>query len=65
MTDTTENQTDHAAIDDSITLRQEVSGFGAIIRTQPFWVFVALIAATAPTLVISCHRSGILFIRRS
>jgi ribose transport system permease protein len=35
---------DHAAIDDSITSRQEVSGFGAIIRTQPFWVFVALIA---------------------
>jgi ribose transport system permease protein len=36
------SDTDHAAIDDSITLRTEVSGFGAIMRTQPFWVFVAL-----------------------
>ena len=35
---------DHAAIDDEITSRQEVSGIGAIIRTQPFWVFLALIA---------------------
>lgn len=52
MTDTNENQTDHAAIDESITLRQEVSGFGAIIRTQPFWVFLALIAlATVMTFV--------------
>ena len=38
------SEMDHAAIDESITLRQEVSGFGAIIRTQPFWVFLALIA---------------------
>ena len=36
--------TDHAAIDESITSRQEVSGFGAIIRTQPFWVFLAILA---------------------
>ncbi|MGI9401195.1 MAG: ABC transporter permease [Rhizobiaceae bacterium] len=35
---------DHAAIDDSITLRQEVSGFGAVMRTQPFWVFMAILA---------------------
>jgi len=43
---------DHAAIDDSITSRQEVSWFGAILRTQPFWVFVALIAlATVMTFV--------------
>ncbi|SNS50085.1 ABC transporter permease [Antarctobacter heliothermus] len=35
---------DHAAIDESITLRQEVSGIGAILRTQPFWVFVAIFA---------------------
>lgn len=34
----------HAEIDESITLRQEVSGFGAILRTQPFWVFVAILA---------------------
>ncbi|MEG9862537.1 MAG: ABC transporter permease [Parvularculales bacterium] len=36
-------QKDHAVIDDSITLRREVSGFAAILRTQPFWVFVALL----------------------
>ena len=35
---------DHAAIDESITLRQEVSGLGALLRTQPFWVFVAILA---------------------
>ncbi len=35
---------DHAAIDDSITSRREVSAFGAVIRTQPFWVFLALVA---------------------
>lgn len=35
--------TDHAAIDESIALRQEVSGLGAIIRTQPFWVFMAIV----------------------
>ena len=35
---------DHAAIDDEITSRQEVRGFGAMIRTQPFWVFLAIIA---------------------
>ena len=38
---------DHAAIDESITLRREVSGFGALMRTQPFWVFLALIALAA------------------
>ncbi|MEP2030265.1 MAG: ABC transporter permease [Paracoccaceae bacterium] len=43
MSNTTDNQEDHAAIDDSITSRQEVSGFAAILRTQPFWVFLALI----------------------
>ncbi|SPH24720.1 Ribose import permease protein RbsC [Defluviimonas aquaemixtae] len=35
---------DHAAIDESITSRQEVSGIGAMLRTQPFWVFMAMIA---------------------
>ena len=47
MTDVTQTQTgdrDHAAIDESVTLRQEVSGFGAILRAQPFWVFVAILA---------------------
>ncbi|MCY4308403.1 MAG: ABC transporter permease [Rhodobacteraceae bacterium] len=44
MNSTLEKQKDHAAIDESIILRQEVSGFAAIIRTQPFWVFLALVA---------------------
>ena len=44
MTDSTRDQEDHAAIDESITSRQEVSGFAAILRTQPFWVFLALAA---------------------
>ena len=53
MTDTTENQTDHAAIDESITSRQEVSGLGAIIRAQPFWVFLALVALAAVMTFVS------------
>ena len=44
MSNDAANTTDHAAIDDSITSRQEVSGIGAIIRTQPFWVFLAILA---------------------
>lgn len=44
MTDTQKNQKDHAAIDESVTLQQEVSSLGAIVRTQPFWVFLALMA---------------------
>jgi ribose transport system permease protein len=43
MNKKTKIKKDHAAIDDSITLRQEVSGFAAIVRTQPFWVFIALL----------------------
>ena len=35
---------DHAEIDESITSRQEVTGIGAVIRTQPFWVFLAIVA---------------------
>jgi ribose transport system permease protein len=34
----------HAKIDESIALRQEMSGFQAAIRTQPFWVFIAILA---------------------
>ncbi|MCY4007459.1 MAG: ABC transporter permease [Rhodobacteraceae bacterium] len=44
MTNSSPYQEDHAAIDESITSRQEVSGFAAIVRTQPFWVFLALVA---------------------
>ncbi|MBF2760703.1 MAG: ABC transporter permease [Ectothiorhodospiraceae bacterium AqS1] len=34
----------HAEIDESIALRQEVSGFGSLLRAQPFWVFLAILA---------------------
>lgn len=47
MTDTSQSSqsaSDHAAIDDSITDRREVSGLGAILRTQPFWVLMAILA---------------------
>ena len=40
MTDTSNT---HAEIDESITETQEMTGFQAAIRTQPFWVFVAII----------------------
>ena len=46
MTDATQSSQsgrDHAAIDESITERREVSGFGAILRAQPFWVFMAIL----------------------
>lgn len=42
MSDT--NQKSHAEIDESITSRQEMSGLQSMIRTQPFWVFIALLA---------------------
>lgn len=44
MSDQAQQQASHAEIDESITSRQEVTGIGAIIRTQPFWVFMAIIA---------------------
>jgi len=40
---TAADSVDHAAIDASITSRTEVSGFGAMLRTQPFWVFLAIL----------------------
>lgn len=42
MTDSTQTPS-HAEIDESITHRQEVSGFAAVLRTQPFWVFMAIL----------------------
>lgn len=42
MSDTVQDKA-HAQIDESITSRQEVTGFGAVIRTQPFWVFIAIL----------------------
>ncbi len=41
MTDQT--QQTHAEIDESVTQRQEMSALQAIMRTQPFWVFVAIL----------------------
>ncbi|WP_299621273.1 ABC transporter permease [Pelagibius sp.] len=42
MTDTT--KAGHAKIDESVTEHREMTGFQAAIRTQPFWVFVAILA---------------------
>ena len=42
MTDTT--KAGHAKIDESVTGHREMTGFQAAIRTQPFWVFVAILA---------------------
>ncbi len=44
MNDAPKNPRDHAAIDASITERREVSGIGAILRAQPFWVLMAILA---------------------
>lgn len=44
MTEQSHDKSSHAEIDESITLRQEVTGLGAIIRLQPFWVFMAIVA---------------------
>lgn len=41
MSETTRS---HAEIDASVTSRTQMSGFQSMIRTQPFWVFVAIIA---------------------
>lgn len=38
------DEVDHAAIDDSITTRQEMNWLQSILRTQPFWVLLAIIA---------------------
>ena len=38
------SQKSHAEIDASITQHAEMTPFQAILRTQPFWVFVAIIA---------------------
>lgn len=34
----------HAEIDEGVIRRREMSSFEGIIRTQPFWVFIAIIA---------------------
>jgi len=42
MTETT--KATHAKIDESVTDRREMTGFQAALRTQPFWVFIAILA---------------------
>ncbi len=42
MTETTTSR-DHAAIDESITLKRESTPFAAVFRTQPFWVLIAIL----------------------
>jgi ribose transport system permease protein len=51
--DDTARDTDHAAIDASITGRQEMSGVAAMLRTQPFWVFVAILTIGAVMTFVS------------
>ena len=34
---------DHAAINENITSARELSGWQATVRTQPFWVFIAIL----------------------
>lgn len=34
----------HAKIDESVTDRREMTGFQAALRTQPFWVLIAILA---------------------
>ena len=46
-------ESSHAEIDDTITSRQEVTGIGAMIRTQPFWVFMAIVAIGIVMSIIS------------
>ncbi|MGI9522171.1 MAG: ABC transporter permease [Hyphomicrobiaceae bacterium] len=42
MTNTTDH--DHAEIGEDITERREMTGLQEVFRTQPFWVFVAILA---------------------
>lgn len=49
---TTETR-DHAAIDQSVTARKEMTGLQAMIRTQPFWVFVSILVIGAVMSVVS------------
>lgn len=46
-------QASHAEIDASITSRREMTGWQAMLRTQPFWVFVAILAIGAVMSVVS------------
>ncbi|MDE0111841.1 MAG: ABC transporter permease [Albidovulum sp.] len=48
-----ESHTSHADIDESITSHRELTGLQSMIRTQPFWVFVAIVAIGVVMSIIS------------
>ena len=50
---TNETNISHAEIDESISSRRELTGIQSMIRTQPFWVFVAIVAIGVVMSVIS------------
>lgn len=50
---TTESQTSHAQIDETITATREMTGLQAMMRTQPFWVFVAIIVIGVVMTIVS------------
>ncbi len=50
---TTESQTSHAEIDEAITTRREMTGLQAMMRTQPFWVFVAILVIGVVMTIVS------------
>lgn len=52
MTDTA-RPASHAEIDQSITAKRETTGFAAAIRTQPFWVLIAILAIGLAMSIIS------------
>ena len=43
MNETTGQGPSHAAIDETVSARRELTAFGAAIRAQPFWVMVAIV----------------------
>ena len=49
----TETQTTHAKIDETITARQEMTWLQSTIRTQPFWVLIAIIVLGAVMTMVS------------
>ncbi|MCY4459263.1 MAG: ABC transporter permease [Albidovulum sp.] len=50
---TSETNISHAEIDESISSRRELTGIQSMIRTQPFWVFIAIVAIGVVMSVIS------------
>ena len=53
MIENNKNGGGHAEIDETVSSRRELTAAGAMIRTQPFWVLVAIIAIGLVMSVIS------------